>query len=217
MNPIEHLSDLQIVQQFLLGNLNLNENALYNGVEQHDMSAYANRILDALLNTPLEVFPQILMSLSIKVKLSTADILQFSNMETAMYYIPKLLVDKDNCLTYRELGMMIHPCVSNMAAAKYGENHAKLTVAIALASTTKKNGCAAITRSILTVPFCALSQVNKNEVLQRLCFKIPLVQEIVKCEDWKAALDEKLSFLSDSMVKRRKHCCVDIISFALNE
>ena len=216
INSYLNLTNEQIVQAFLQGNLDIAISSTINHSDQV-RTDYAQRILNSLLCVPLHVYPQLVKNIQRREKITTADILQFSNMETAMYYIPKLLDDKGDSFTYRELGMLIHPCKSMVAAAKYGENQAKLTMAIALANATKKDGFAAITKSLLTSQFCELSQSDKNDVLQRLCFRIPIVQEVVKYDNWRSALEEKLSFLSESMIKRRKHCCIDIICFALDE
>lgn len=212
-STLAEMSDIQIVQSFLSGNLK-RETTLHNKKERE---LIAQKILSALLNTPLSSFRGILQSIPCSDNLTTADIPQFSNMETAMYYIPKLLVERNDSFSYRELGMLIHPCKSICAAAKYGENQAKLTISLALAQSTTKSGFAAISKSDLTEQFCQLSQNNKSDVLQKLCYRIPIVQAVVNCDDWMSSLDKKLSFLSDSMIKRRKHCCVDLICFALGE
>ena len=206
-----------IVQMFLSRMVNLDSQEFQKEINQSTLDRVVMKLFNALLHTPLEIIPDLLTDVPCKTVFTTADIPQFSNMETAMYYIPRLLDESDSSLTYRELGMKIHPCKSLGAAAKYGENHAKVTMSIALAVPTKKDGFAAITKSAMTSAFCRLEQSEKSDVLQKLCYRIPIVQAVIKDDDWRSTLDTKIAFLSDSMIKRRRHCCVDLISYALGE
>ncbi len=209
------MSDVQIVQAFLKNKLK--PDAVENNTQLLDLGIdYASVVLNAFLHVPLYRFPQLLVDIPCRDSLIAADIPQFSNLETAMYYIPKLLIENES-LTYRELGMRIYPCKSIGAAAKYGENHAKLTVGLGLAKTTKKSGQIYIIKTDLTGLFCELPQSDKSDVLQKLCFRLPIVQEAARKKEWRIALKENLSFLTDSMVQRRMHCCVELISFALGE
>ena len=132
------LSNEEVVKLFLKNQINLDASAIVEDISLDETTIIARKIINALLSISLELYPT-LLDKSIEDKVFCAsDIPQFSNMETAMYYIPKLLFEERSVFTYSEIGNLIHNCKSEVASKKYGENHAKLTVMMGLACFTKK-------------------------------------------------------------------------------
>jgi len=175
-------------------------------------------LLEALLRSPLKALPILLHKAGCIECVSPANIPQYSNFASALIYLPKLLNDNMESMTNKEVGYALHQdCSNDIAAKKYGENHAKLAIACGLATATEKEGYAAVQISLLGSAYCEFDSEDKLNILQRLCYRIPVIQKAVVSGNAIDSIEESLLLLSESTRKRRRHNVYELLSFALDE
>lgn len=176
-------------------------------------------LISALTNTPIPRIIELLTSVPVEPSISASNIPQFSNFASAAMYLPTLLIDAQTPITYCEMGHALYSeTKSDLAAEKYGQNHGNLAVQMDLAQLTKKGQKKAFEPTILTPKYCQLKQEEKIEVLQRLCFKIPIIQVASISKDPIAKIDECLGkALAESTRDRRRANVNEILAFALGK
>ena len=162
-----------IVLQFLSGQLDLDYlSANYKPDEQKNC---ISTLIESLLGTSIPALRKLLSSNEITSEISAANIPQFSNFATAAIYLPELLLNTRNQLTYREMGYaLFSETKSDGAADKYGQNHGSLAIQLGLATTIKICRKSVFCATPLTAEYCKLDHSSKMELLQRLCFRIPI-------------------------------------------
>lgn len=207
------IDDYSIAELYLTKQIDLQSKEL-NDETAHEV---AKRILEAILAIPIPEFTQILAKYEGIEPIVPAEIPQFSNIESAAIYLPSLLNTAEHPLTYLEVGYNLHECASDGAAKKYGENHAKLCISLGLGKSEVYNGLAAISRSHICKAFCEYSDEMRFDIVQRLCFRIPIVRDIALSNDREQAIKDKMNVLSKSTQRRRLHNLYELLSFALNE
>lgn len=206
-----------IVQQFLVGKLDLDFlSANYKPAEK-EMCIIT--LIDALINTPISKIRLLLLSEKITTEVSATNIPQFSNFASAVIYLPELLLVSYVPLTYRELGYsLFSETKSDGAAEKYGQNHGNLAMQLGLASIAKIGSRKGFCSTPLTAQYCQLEQTKKMELLQRLCFRIPIIQIAARSEIPIDTIDECLQkALAKSTYMRRKANVLEVLAFALGE
>lgn len=175
-------------------------------------------LLDALLKTPLEVLSALLHKAGCLECVSPSNVPQFSNFASALIYLPRLLADCKDSMTYQEVGYALHQdCASDSAAKKYGENHAKLAISCGLAVPADKSGYAGVRISLLGSAYCEFDSESQLDLLARLCYRIPIIQRAVISKDKNESIEESLLALSESTRKRRRHNAYELLAYALNE
>lgn len=206
-----------IVLQFLVGKLDLDFlSANYKPAEK-EMCIVA--LIDVLINTPISKIISLLLSEGIATEVSATNIPQFSNFASAVIYLPELLLISHVPLTYRELGYsLFSETKSDGAAEKYGQNHGNLAMQLGLASSTKIGNRKGFCSTPLTVQYCQLEQSKKMELLQRLCFRIPIIQIAARSATPVDTIDECLQkTLAKSTYMRRKANVLEVLAFSFGE
>lgn len=213
----EATSSDTIVLQFLTGKLDIDYlSAHYRTDEQERCVA---TLVNALLCTSIPAIRKRLSSETFLQEISPANIPQFSNFATAVIYLPELLLNSESQLTYREMGYsLFSDTKSDGAAEKYGQNHGSLAIQLGLASTRKVCRKNVFCPTPLTVAYCQLDYTSKMELLQRLCFRIPIIQLAASSELPAEVIDECLQKnLAKSTYIRRKSNVLEVLAFALGE
>ncbi len=174
----------------------------------------AQQFVRVLLKTSVQEIIDIIKNIKDKESVSAENIPQFSDLATAMYLVPKVLNETNAPITYAEMGRAILSGEKNdIADKKYGENHGKLAALLDLATVSKDSVSATIYKSILGVIFCSLSSQEKDELLTRLCLRIPIIQNTICSNDEELSLQHDMSILSATTRTRRMSNVKDLISF----
>ena len=179
----------------------------------HDESA-AKELCDALLELKLEEIPALFLKHKALCEVTSGSIPQLSDLAVALYRVPKVLLEAGAPLSYEELGKQIYPSQSSGAQGKYGEGHGKLAVALDLASCTKQNGHWVFGTTIMGKYFCGLKQEEKDQLLQRLCYRVPIIQHMAISSDPRMEMETCFAILSESTRNRRRRNVLDLYDFA---
>lgn len=206
-----------IVLQFLMGKLDLDY--LSGNYQTDEKESCITTLVNSLLSTPISRIRELLSSEPFTNRVSADNIPQFSNFATAVIYLPELLLLSRTQLTYREMGYsLFSETKGDVAAEKYGQNHGSLARQLGLAAIQKKDHKNVYCPTPLTAKYCQLEQTQKMELLQRLCFRIPIIQIAVVSETPTDAVDECLQKnLAKSTYTRRKSNVLEVLAFALGE
>lgn len=206
-----------LVVQFLTNKLDLDYlSANYSDIDkEHCISI----IIDALLATPIPKVKELLASIPFDRKISADNIPEFSNFATAAVYLPEILLSADLPLTNRELGYSLFSETKNdIAAEKYGQTHGNLSWQLGLASIVRNNHKKFFCATPLTQKFCQLDQSKKIELLQRLCFRIPIIHAASVSDYPTDTVDINLkTVLAKSTFIRRRSNVLEVLAFALGE
>lgn len=213
----EKMTSDTIVMQFLLGNLDLDY--LSANYQRNEKEKCITTLVNSLLNTPISRIISLFSSEPLINEVSAANIPQFSNFATAAIYLPELLLNSQARLTNREMGYsLFSETKSDGAAEKYGQNHGGLAMQLGLASITKIDRKNVYCPTPLTAMYCQLEQAEKMDLLQRLCFRIPIVQIAAISESPDDVVDELLQKkLAKSTYTRRKPNVFEVLAFAFGE
>lgn len=205
-----------IAFDYLAGKLALNRLA---GKDKEMACKGIDALINALVNTPIFRIRQRLAVGYTVPCITASNIPQFSNFASVAVYLPTLLVSAKEPITYCELGYALYSDTKNDGAAiKYGQNHGNLAVQLDLAQFVKKENKKAFKATILTSKYCKLEQCEKMELLQRLCFKIPIVQAATISENPIATVEDLLAkVLAKSTRDRRRANVLEVLAFALGE
>lgn len=178
-----------------------------------------HRVIEALNSLSVDQIRSLLKNCGYLKEVSAASIPQYSSFALAAMCVPDVLISSDTALSFRELGYKIYPgSKSDTAADKFGENHGKFATLIGLARVTKKNNHKAFAPSSLTDLFCKIEQTEKMDLLQRLCFRIPIIQHAVITSNPQKVIDKYLQqLLSTTTANRRRTNVMEVLAFALGE
>lgn len=206
-----------IVLQFLIGKLDLDY--LSENYTKGETEKCIAALIEALLGTSIPRVKSLLSTVHLSSEVSAANIPQFSNFATAVIYLPELLLASQTQLTHIEMGYSLFSASkSDGAAEKYGQNHGNLAMQLGLASVTKKGRKTAYGPTPLTMQYCQLEQAEKMELLQRLCYRVPIIQVAAVSETPTHIVDEYLQKnLAKTTYRRRKSNVLEVLAFALGE
>ena len=184
-----------------------------------DILIAVNTVIETLENITIPQIRRLLKNNNSLKNVASSNIPQYSNFALAVICVPEKLANSNTSFTYQELGYELLPDTkSDGSAYKFGENHGNLAMLVDLASITKKNNLKAFTTSVLTKKYCHLENKEKMELLQRLCFRIPIIQHSVVTPNPKKTVDTYLSqHLSQATISRRRSNVLDILDFALGD
>ncbi len=183
-----------------------------------DTIKIAGAVGQALLSSSLSELIDILKVADKREPVTTDNIPQYGDLSIAMYLIPDILTKSEH-LGYIELGKMIFykEGKKNEAYRKYAENHCKLAALLDLAVIKKKPPSGyEITSSVMGRYFSLLPIEKKDELLPRLCLRIPIIQEALISQDYRRSVNSSLSILSESTRMRRKTGIMNLIAFTID-
>ncbi len=206
-----------IVIQFLIGELDLDDISV--NYQKEEKEKCITTLVNVLLGTPVSRIRELLSAEQFTAEVSASNIPQFSNFATAVIYLPELLLISHTPLTYREMGyLLFSETKSDGSAEKYGQNHGSLARQLGLASIEKKDHKSIYCPTPLTAKYCQLEQSEKMELLQRLCFRIPIIQMAAVSETPTDTIDECLKkTLAKTTYLRRRSNVLEVLAFALGE
>ena len=206
-----------IVLQFLVGKLDLDFlSANYQSDAQEKIITV---LTNSLLSTSITTIRSLLRVAPSTNEATAANIPQFSNFATAAIYLPELLLGSRKPLTNRELGYsLFSETKTDGAAEKYGQNHANFAMQLGLAALATVDRKKVYCPTPLTGKYCQLEQDKKIELLQRLCFRIPIIQIAIKHCSATDAIDECMQkALAQTTYLRRRSNVLEVLAFALGE
>lgn len=137
---------------------------------------------------------------------STKDIPQFSSFDDATDKICSVLAEKgDEGFKYSEIGSFLRnndKKRSLQADVKYGENHCKTAADFGLIQIRIGNICYL---SCFGIVFNILTELEKKEYFSRFVLRNNFINWLInRADERKVLLDEEMSILSPSTIKRRK-------------
>lgn len=205
-----------ITFDYLTGKLALNyltgkdETIIYKGI---------NILINALVTIPISRIRKLLASGHTVPCITASNIPQFSNFASVAVYLPTLLASAKEPITYCDLGYALYSDTKNDGAAiKYGQNHGNLAQQLDLAQITKKECKKAFEATLLTSAYCKLEHYEKMDLLQRLCFRIPIIQAAAISENPTATVEGLLAkALAESTCNRRRPNVLEVLAFTLDE
>ena len=180
----------------------LNEKLFFRGysIDKQKMCQYT----DSLVSIPLEVYVQYLSDHVFPVFPKPSDVVQFSSIADAtINFCVKVEKSGDEGLRFVDLGrLLLDDGKERKAGAltKYGENHGKTALEFGLA----QNVCDYIYLSCIGKVFAYYSQEKQKELLKRTILRNRFIQRLVILSQKKiVSLDEEMSFLAETTIKRR--------------
>ena len=175
---------------------------------------FAKQLVHILLSVSVADIINVIKNISDREDVTAENIPQFSDLATAMYLVPKVLNESNLPITYAEMGRAILGGDKNdIADKKYGENHGKLAALLDLAVVSKDSVSATIYKSVLGEVFCTLSSQEKDDLLTRLCLRIPIVQNAICSNNEELSIQNDMSILSATTRTRRMSNVKDLINF----
>lgn len=165
----------------------------------------SQKVLDELLALSIDDILKIIDCHHYGLVADIKNIPQFGKIETILN-VPSYFVDTGNCCAdYPQLGFFLKPDVTATLAAntKFGENHGKAASILGIANCVHKR----IIPSALTYIFANLEHDQKEEIIKRLLFRIPIVQIILfSAKSGKVNGYDPMSQLMESTKRRRSQC-----------
>ena len=150
-----------------------------------------------------------------KEKIAPDNIPQFSDLATAMYFVPEVLKKSGVALGYAEIGEKLLSNEKNSVAnKKYGENHSKLSALLDLAVVSKESSSATVSLSVLGNAFCNLTNSEKDDLLIKLCYRIPIIQSAICADSSEESLLEDMKCLASTTKTRRLSNVRALLDFA---
>lgn len=144
-----------------------------------------------------------------------SNIPQYSQMSDAIHKVVDILYRSGKDLTFDEIGYYLEGKEKNQVAQrKYGENHSKFSTLLDLTVISSPSNVNNISLSVLGQAYRNISESNKEELVARLAFRIPIIQHIFKdslVQD--VIVSEYMNGLSEQTKKRRKPNVLDLINF----
>lgn len=175
----------------------------------------AQKVLEAVLRLSIDDFLSIIDENPYGSVADIKSIPQFGKFETVLN-VPSYFVENGSCCAdYPQLGFFLKPDVSATLAAntKFGENHGKAASILGVSSCVHQR----IIPSALTYAFVNLDHDQKEEIIRRLLFRVPVVQIILSSA--KAGRVNGYAPMSQLMgsTKRRRGQCLRAIFRSLKE
>ena len=175
-------------------------------------------VFSVLNNIPAMEFVKAIVKQDLTNDLQPSDVPCFSTFSNAIIRINELLEFAEDGLTYAELGYQIISMPNLMAQIKYGENHAKLAVAMSLVSTTAPHRPAKVYPTALGSYLVQIAYEDKACVLRRLLLRDHCIQLLISdAVKGFARYRSVVHCLSDSTAYRRRTSVKCAVEFALEE
>ena len=135
-----------------------------------------------------------------------------------MYRLPRILEKQIDGLSYEDVGKLVGDGEKNAVAdRKYGENQCKLATLIDLAIISKEDSKLKTRISPMGKVFLKLNVSDREKLLERLCLRIPIIQNALIRKDINESIDQDILVLSKSTQNRRKEGVRDILKFVQSE
>lgn len=167
------------------------------------MGGEGQKLFSLLASTPLEEAYGAILGLDELEPISSANVPQFSQIESA-YRVPEILLALGEGQEFEKLGIYLHyePHKKEGANKKYGENHAKLATLIDLADIVN-TGKMTVVPTKFGELFCQLPDDEKADMAARLMLRIPIVQHMLRDSADVVHIADHLRLFADSTKKRR--------------
>ena len=218
------LSDKMTLAEIAIAYITQQVDFQYVTLNSNDYSESARScMVDKVSNALLSFSPWDMRSLIRRADqlaaIASNNIPQFSSFPTAAVCVPDQLMPRTAPISWVDLGYALFPSsVSDGAAIKYGENHGKMAALLDLALPVKEKGKGAFLPTVFTPFYCNLPQTDKMNLLVKLCFRIPIVQQAVIADDPYTKIDQLLhQYLAESTYLRRRSNVLEVLHFALEE
>lgn len=143
---------------------------------------------------------------------------QYSNIKDVIKAC-KICCNIGEKVTYNDMGYYLNGIDRNdVAAKKYGENHAKCAALVDLLTINSINNTYFVENSILGNEFNKLDENSQQNLLKKLILRIPIVSKIINdaCNH-QVNVDDYLADLSPSTVKRRRSNVYELIKLAIED
>lgn len=165
----------------------------------------ARKVLDEILSLSIDDILKIIDCNNYGDVADVKNIPQFGKIETVIN-VPSYFVDNGNCCAdYPQLGFFLKQDVNAtlIANTKFGENHGKAASILGIVNCVHTR----IVPSALTYSFVELNQNQKEEIIKRLLFRIPVVQIILySAKNGKVNGYDAMAQLMESTKRRRSQC-----------
>lgn len=174
-------------------------------VEGSWTSNSAQKVLNEILTLSIDDILKIVDSNQYGKVADVRDIPQFGKIDTIIN-VPSYFVDNGNCCAdYPQLGFFLKKdaMATLVANTKFGENHGKAASILGIASCVHRR----IIPSALTYAFTDMNYEQKEEIIRRLLFRIPIVQIILHAANNGIVNGyDSMTQLMDSTRRRRSQC-----------
>lgn len=158
-------------------------------------------ILSMLKQTSVPELLEIIKQSHVPFAIDKADIPQFSSLEDAALKVPHLIfASQMEDITYEQMGFLLRTEPRTVVAdCKYGENHAKTAAEMGLCAVYKHRVCL----SFLGLLFDEQSEEDKKNLIPKLVLFIPMIQNLFVAGADENVVNDTMSILSESTLKRR--------------
>ena len=175
---------------------------------------FINTLLDTNINELLRI-------ISINEKFEEIlpyNIPQFSNIKDIIEAC-KICCKLGEKVSFNDMGYYLNGIDRNdVAAKKYGENHSKCAALLDLCVISSLNSTYFVKNSILGKEFNRLNEEDQKDLLKKLVLRIPVISTIIiDAHKHQIRLNDYLSILSPSTVKRRRSNVFELIKLALED
>lgn len=169
----------------------------------------AEFLSDAIKSTAVKEIIALLGACADREPVTKENIPQYSNPDDALFGVVKILRMANTALSFEEIGYYLtrgKPAFKQnpVANKKYGENHAKLAALLDLVLIDKSDVRAHIRLSEFGKYFSNLPETEQDELIYKLCLRIPIVQNCLIEGQWGETLERDLRILSEETQKRRR-------------
>lgn len=171
---------------------------------------------EMLLNVELIDIIQILKEPKLLENILPSNIPQYSQMRDAVHKVINITYEsREEGLTFSKLGYYLDGKNKNeVARKKYGENHSKFAALLDLISVSAPNNINHVALSVLGHAYYKLPTKEREALVARLAFRIPIIQHIfLDALDKEVTVSEYMHGLSEQTKKRRKSNVIDLINF----
>lgn len=182
-----------------------------------EASIIAEHVIKILQETSLQEIIEILSSCDSREAVTPENIPQFSKKEDAFFKVAEVLYGAFEPLTLDKLGKYLEnsdeqaKINSTIAMKKYGENHAKMAALLDIALVSKADSRAMVSLSEFGKCYVQLSIVEQNELIHKLCLRIPIIQNYFLQGGKIEQIDDDLLVLSKSTQNRRRSNVLDVV------
>lgn len=179
---------------------------------------YATYVCNTLLNTNGEEIIDALKNSNDLEKIDASNIPQFGTIEYAIYNIIEIVLNAGNIgITLEDLGFYLGESKDKKKGAdiKYGENHAKLAALLDLVQITGGRGRSKVFASELGKIYVTYSKEEQEKIVERLVFRIPIVQRaFIEAKNKKIDISKYMSILSKKTENRRRSNVESVIQLS---
>ncbi|MFI3171702.1 MAG: hypothetical protein R3Y24_16595 [Eubacteriales bacterium] len=178
----------------------------------------AEKVAVALLGFSLEELIEILRKAETREDVKADTIIQYSEIEDAIFELPYILKDSVVGGTYDAIGEYLErnrpdSKKNKVAFKKYGENHSKMATLLDLAIIRKKKLKAVVEISEMAMYYCTLSREKQMKLSARLCLRIPIVQNQLVAERDIDTISSDIAILAKTTETRRGRDVRRVIKF----